>query len=86
MFAPLHRDDAWVAEGIRVVSVDRDTHQITLLKPRGHSLAHGGPHKLQQAGKLKSRWITKAEDSQMFIHSEFHHIIERPFLLQEADF
>ena len=41
---------------------------------------------MQQAGKLKSRWITKAEDSQMFIHSEFHHIIERPFLLQEADF
>ena len=68
MFAPLHRDDAWVPEGIRVVSV------------------HGGPHKLQQAGKLKSRWITKAENSQMFIHSEFHHIIERPFLLQEADF
>ena len=78
MFAPLHRDDAWVPEGIRVVSV-RSGYS-------SNYTAHGGPHKLQQAGKLKSRWITKAEDSQMFIHSEFHHIIERPFLLQEADF
>ena len=34
--------------------------------------------------KLQSRWITKAESSQMLTHSEFHHIIERPFPINEG--
>ena len=50
------------------------------MKPRRLLLLMAGHINRISATKLQSQWITKAESSQtLFLSSEFHHIIERPF-------
>lgn len=64
MFAPLHRDDAWVPEGIRVVSVRSGYSSNYTYETEKTSLANGGPHKLTcqlscKAGGLQKRRALK---------------------------
>ena len=52
---------------IRFVSVRLGDPSNYTYETEKTSLAYGGPHKSYMSTKLQSRWITKAESSQMFM-------------------
>ena len=64
---------------IRVVSVRSGYSSNYTYETEKTSLAYGGPHKLTCQLSCKAGGLQKRRALKCLWHSEFHHIIERPF-------
>ena len=64
---------------IRVVSVRSGYSSNYTYETEKTSLANGGPHKLTCQLSCKAGGLQKRRALKCLWHSEFHHIIERPF-------
>ena len=66
-------------KNIRVVSVRSGYSSNYTYETEKTSLANGGPHKLTCQLSCKAGGLQKRRALKCLWHSEFHHIIERPF-------
>ena len=73
-------------KNIRVVSVRSGYSSNYTYETEKTSLANGGPHKLTCQLSCKAGGLQKRRALKCYWHSEFHHIIERPFPFKKADF
>ena len=75
-----------IRKNIRVVSVRSGYSSNYTYETEKTSLANGGPHKLTCQLSCKAGGLQKRRALKCYWHSEFHHIIERPFPFKKADF
>ena len=75
-----------IRKNIRVVSVRSGYSSNYTYETEKTSLAYGGPHKLTCQLSCKAGGLQKRRALKCYWHSEFHHIIERPFPFKKADF
>ena len=68
-----------IRKNIRVVSVRSGYSSNYTYETEKTSLAYGGPHKLTCQLSCKAGGLQKRRALKCYWHSEFHHIIERPF-------
>ena len=68
-----------IRKNIRVVSVRSGYSSNYTYETEKTSLAYGGPHKLPCQLSCKAGGLQKRRALKCLWHSEFHHIIERPF-------
>ena len=68
-----------IRKNIRVVSVRSGYSSNYTYETEKTSLANGGPHKLTCQLSCKAGGLQKRRALKCYWHSEFHHIIERPF-------
>ena len=75
-----------IRKNIRVVSVRSGYSSNYTYETEKTSLANGGPNKLTCQLSCKAGGLQKRRALKCYWHSEFHHIIERPFPFKKADF